>query len=243
MSIFEKCTHKTIFEGVCNDCGMEISGCHIDMTSSYSEFHSHTDTLTIKPFEQDLKNLSIPDEIKNLVIQLAMSCPKETHRMGVRRQQLFSYIYLAYLQLGYKFDHNKITEELKMTKREINMALRIVSGTSSADISLPAGNKEGEVLSAPVVVISPIIYIEDICKNNNLNHLYEEIHSESKKLLDINKTLLEFNPKHMAIALVKHYINQKDKTEPGFAKLFSKFAKNNGISDSILKQHMNSITA
>lgn len=241
MSIFDNCTHKSIFEGVCNDCGLEISGCHIDMTSSYSEYHSHSDSIMIKPFEQDLKNLSIPDEVKNLVIQLAMSCPKETHRMGVRRQHLFSFIYLAYLQLGYKFDHNKLVEELKMTKREINMALRIVSGTSSIDISLPAGSKEGEVMSAPVVVISPIVYIEDICKANNLTHLFDDIYTESKKMLEKNKVLLEFNPKHMAIALVKYYINQKDKIEPGFGKIYTKFAKNNGVSDSILKQHMNSI--
>jgi hypothetical protein len=138
------------------------------MTSSYSEFHSHSDVNIIQPFENDLKSLSIPDEIKHLVVKLALSCPKETHRMGVRRQQLFSYIYLAYLQLGYNFDPDLVINELKMSKREINMALRIISGTSSSEISLPAGEQEGEVISAPIVVISPMIYIEEICKNNNL---------------------------------------------------------------------------
>jgi transcription initiation factor TFIIIB Brf1 subunit/transcription initiation factor TFIIB len=235
MSIFDNCTHKSIFEGVCNDCGLEISGCHIDMTSSYSEYHSHTDNIVAKPFEQDLKNLSIPDEVKNLVIQLAMSCPKETHRMGVRRQHLFSFIYLAYLQLGYKFDHNKLVEELKMTKREINMALRIISGTSSSEISLPAGEQEGEVISAPIVVISPMIYIEELCKNNNLIEQKDEIIVHAKKILAKDKILYEFNPKHIAVALVKHYLNQQKVNIP-------KFAKNNGISESILKQHMNRIT-
>jgi hypothetical protein len=93
------------------------------------------------------------------------------------------------------------------------------------------------------VVISPIVYIEDICKHNNLIEIFGEIYTESKKILDKNQMLLEFNPKHMAIALVKYYINQRDKIEPGYSKTFSKFAKNNGISDSILKQHMNNITA
>jgi hypothetical protein len=206
------------------------------MTSSYSEYHSHFDASLIQPFEQDLKHLSIPDEIKNLVMKLALTCPKETHRMGVRKQQLFSYIYLAYLQLGYKFESDKIIEEMGMDKRKINMALRIVSGTSSADISLPIGNEEGDVLSAPVVVISPIVYIEDICKDNNLTPSFEDIYFYAKDILSKNKILLEFNPKHIAIAIVKHYLVQKKITIP-------KFAKNNGISESILKQHMNRITA
>jgi hypothetical protein len=234
MSHFENCIHDTIFEGICTDCGLEIEGNYIDLTSSYSEFHSHTDSSSVQPFENDLKNLSIPDEIKHLVIQLAMSCPKETHRMGVRRQQLFSYIYLAYLQLGYKFDPDKVIEELGMTKREINMALRIISGTSSSEISLPSGGEDGEVISAPVVVISPIIYIEDICKDNNLTEHNSEILEYARFTLEKNKILYEFNPKHIAIALVKNYMNINKISIP-------KFAKANGISESILKQHINRI--
>ena len=232
---FEKCLHETIFEGICTECGLEIEGTHIDMTSSYSEYHSHTDSANIQPFENDLKNLSIPDEIKHLVVKLALSCPKETHRMGVRRQQLFSYIYLAYLQLGYNFDPDLVIDELKMSKREINMALRIISGTSSSEISLPAGEIDGEFISAPIVVISPMIYVEDICKNNGLEEKKDEIISHSKKILSKDKILYEFNPKHIAIALVKHYLLANKVNIP-------KFAKNNGISESILKQHMNRIT-
>jgi hypothetical protein len=235
MADFESCKHETVFEGVCTECGLEIEETHMDMTSSYSEFHSHSDANVIQPFENDLKTLSIPDEIKHLVVKLALSCPKETHRMGVRRQQLFSYIYLAYLQLGYNFDPDLVIDELKMSKREINMALRIISGTSSSEISLPAGEQEGEVISAPIVVISPMIYIEEICKNNNLLEQKDEIVAHAKKILAKDKILYEFNPKHIAVALVKHYLNQQKVNIP-------KFAKNNGISESILKQHMNRIT-
>jgi hypothetical protein len=235
MADLEHCLHKTIFEGVCSECGLEVEGTYIDMTSSYSEFHSHTDTVTVQPFENDLKHLSIPDDVKNLVVTLALSCPKDTHRMGVRKQQLFAYIYLAYLQLGYKFDPDNIIEELKMTKREINMSLRVISGTSSSDISLPAGERAGEVLTAPVVVITPVDFIEDICKSNNLSPQLDEITNHAKKILEKNKILYEFNPKHIAIALIKHFLIQSKITIP-------KFAKANGISESILKQHMNRIT-
>jgi hypothetical protein len=230
----QNCRHTSVYEGICNECGIELNGTSngtfIDMKSSYSEYHTYTDAIQSQPFEADLRNINIPDEVKNLVINLASSCPRETHRMGVRRQQLFSYIYLAYLQLGYKFDPDAIRTEMKMSQREINMALRIISGTSSIDIPLPVSD-EAEPLSAPVVVISPIVYLEDVCNNNNLSSHIEEITKLSKEILDKNKILFEYNPKHIAITLVKHYMNIKG---IGMAK----FSKNNGISDSILKQHL-----
>ena len=232
----EYCTHPSVDEGVCNECGMEVfgtsNGTHIDMSSTYSEYHSYMDVNSAQPFEADLKSIDIPDEVKNLVISLASSCPRETHRMGVRRQQLFSYIYLAYLQLGFKFDPDKIRAEMKMSQREVNMALRIISGTSSTYIPLPM--QDSEPLSAPIVVISPIVYLEDICKANNLSEHLPEISKMAKEILAKKKILLEYNPKHIAISLIKHYMNTINVNIP-------KFAKANGISDSILKQHLTRI--
>lgn len=233
----DKCSHEEIIDGICNFCGLEVygtsCGTFIDMSSTYSDSHSYMDTNNNQPFESDLKNLSVPDEVKSLVITLANSCPRETHRMGVRRQQLFSYIYLAYLQLGYNFDPEKLRLEMNMNQREVNMALRIISGTSSIEIPLPVMENE-EPISAPVVVISPIIYLEDICTDNNIEKYYEEIHDFAKDILNKNKILFEFNPKHIAISLVKCYLSKLNIN-------IQKFAKNNNISDSILKQHVNRI--
>lgn len=233
----EGCKHSSVEDGVCNSCGMEVfgtsNGTHIDMSSTYSEYHSYLDPNSAQPFETDLKNINIPDEVKNLVMTLASSCPRDTHRMGVRRQQLFSYIYLAYLKLGFKFDPEKIRQEMKMSQREVNMALRIISGTSSIDIPLPV-SEELETLSAPVVVISPIIYIEDICSLNNLSQHTEVITNIAKDILDKKKILFEYNPKHIAVSIVKRYMVDNGINIPKFAKI-------NGISDSILKQHLNRI--
>jgi len=230
----ENCKHETIYDGACVECGMEIygtsNGTHIDMSSKYSEHHSYIDANNIQPFENDLKLLNIPNEIKAMVMNLAGSCPRETHRMGVRRQQLFAYIYLAYVQLGFKFDPEKLIKDMKMTQREVNMALRIISGTSSVDIPLPT-NENGEPISVPVVVISPAIYIEDICENNNIVEHYERVMEMTKYVLEKDKLLYEYNPKHMAIAIVKHYLNTNNINIPKFVKI-------NGISDSILKQHL-----
>lgn len=231
----EVCTHPNLYDGVCGDCGMEVfatasSGNYIDMNSSFSEYHSYLESNSAQPFETDLKALNIPEEVKTLVINLASSCPRETHRMGVRRQQLFSYIYLAYLQLGFKFDPEKIRQDMKMTQREVNMSLRIISGTSSVDIPLPM-SADSEPISAPIVVISPIIYLEEVCYNNGIKEHTQEVIKMSKAAIEKNKLLLEFNPKHMAISLVKHYLTSIDVYIPKFAKI-------NGISDSILKQNL-----
>ena len=226
----ETCPHPSVEDGFCTECGIEFTDAKIDMSSSYSEYHSYVDGNAPLPFEADLKNLNIPEEVKTTVIALASSCPRETHRMGVRRQQLFAYIYIAYLQLGYKFDPDKIKEKLSMTQREVNMALRIISGTSSLNIPV-SGSADAAPLSVPIVVISPLIYLEDICKLNGVEESYEEIQKMAKVLLEKNKLLLEYNPKHIATAMVRHYLNLNKVNIP-------KFAKNNGISDSILKQHI-----
>jgi hypothetical protein len=229
---FDNCKHEHISEGTCDFCGLEV-GSYLDMESSYSENHKY-EAAAQQPFESDLKNLNIPEEVKCVVYKMAQTCPRETHRMGVRKQQIFAFIYIAYLQLGYKFDPQNIITELKMSQRETNMALRIISGTSSAEISLPLNENDGEVLSAPVVVISPTHFLEDICKFNNLQDHHVEIMKVAKQILATKKILLEFNPKDVALAIVKYYMNLNDLS-------ISKFAKNNKISDSILKKHISRI--
>jgi hypothetical protein len=230
----ESCSHANIYDGVCLECGMEVygtsNGTHIEMSSKYSEHHSYVDSNNSQPFETDLKSLNLPTEIKAMVMNLANSCPRETHRMGVRRQQLFAYIYLAYLQLGFDFDPEKLRTDMKMTQREVNMALRIISGTSSVDIPLPT-NEDSEPISAPVVVISPIIYIEDVCKHNNVLDHKDEVMKLAKFVLSKNKILLEYNPKHVAVSIVRYYLNSININIP-------KYVKSNGISDSIMKQHL-----
>lgn len=57
MSSFESCPHESTLDGYCTECGLEISGNNIDMTSTYSEYHSHFDGSNILPFENDLKLL------------------------------------------------------------------------------------------------------------------------------------------------------------------------------------------
>ena len=230
----ESCSHANIYDGVCLECGMEVygtsNGTHIEMSSKYSEHHSYVDSNNSQPFETDLKSLNLPTEIKAMVMNLANSCPRETHRRGVRRQQLFAYIYLAYLQLGFDFDPEKLRTDMKMTQREVNMALRIISGTSSVDIPLPT-NEDSEPISAPVVVISPIIYIEDVCKHNNVLDHKDEVMKLAKFVLSKNKILLEYNPKHVAVSIVRYYLNSININIP-------KYVKSNGISDSIMKQHL-----
>jgi hypothetical protein len=230
----ESCSHANIYDGVCLECGMEVygtsNGTHIEMSSKYSEHHSYVDSNNSQPFEADLKSLNLPTEIKAMVMNLANSCPRETHRMGVRRQQLFAYIYLAYLQLGFDFDPEKLRTDMKMTQREVNMALRIISGTSSVDIPLPT-NEDSEPISAPVVVISPIIYIEEVCKHNNVLSHKDEIMKLAKFVLSKNRILLEYNPKHVAVSIVRYYLNSISINIP-------KYVKSNGISDSIMKQHL-----
>ena len=57
----ETCTHTNVYNGVCYGCGLEVfatnNGTHIDMSSTFSEYHSYLDSNNPQPFESDLKTI------------------------------------------------------------------------------------------------------------------------------------------------------------------------------------------
>lgn len=227
----ESCVHENTVHGICTDCGLCLGGAsgesYLDMDVDFTVTHQYSGSVHMTYFEKDLKPLPIPENVKALVIQMAQSNNQDVHRMGIRRQQLFSYIYLAYLQLGQTLDPEKLAEHLGMSQRDINLALRVVSATSSTNIPLPKQNNT--YMAAPIVVISPLNYIEEVCQQNGLQNHVSKVQYLAHRVLKASTSLLEQKPKHVAIAIVKYYMDLNAYSTVG------NFAKDNGLSASTLK--------
>jgi hypothetical protein len=235
----DTCIHENAIHGICPECGLCLggasSGTHMDMNMEFTQSHQYSGSVEAAYFEKDVKGLNIPETVKALVVEMAATNDQEIHRMGVRRQQLFSYIYLAYLRLGMAFDPTNVSNELKMNQREVNLAVRMISATSSVNIPLPRENNN--VVTAPIVVLSPINYIEDVCMRNGLQNHVNHVKEVAQRVLKASSSLLEQKPTHIAVAIVKYYMQINSITT------IKNFAQFNGLSQATLKQKVAEVAA
>ena len=229
----ELCPHTTVSNGLCLQCNLFLTAASTDevfeVDSGYSSFHSHAAKSRTSSFERELKTLQIPDDVKAKIIEMDLSANQSAHRMGVRRSQLFSYVHAAYQALGYKIDVGNISQQLGLNQKEINSAARIISGTSAARIELVDSSKRS--LVTPIVVISPLSMIRNVCERNGLLEHYPWIAELGKRVLTRSDTLLDHKPEHIALAIVKYYTGMKGITIANFAKV-------NGLTEATLKQRV-----
>jgi len=231
------CDHDSVLEGICQKCNIFIitsNDYYIDHnTTEYSKAHHNYSSNVIKSsFEKDLKNLLIPEDVKSKVIELDLSSKRGFHRMGVRKSQLFSYIHAAYQSLNYKIDVVNIQKQLQMTAKEINTAVRIITGTSAMAIPIMDIGKRN--LSTPIVVISPLSMIENVCRKNDLLEHYHQVAELCKKTITKSDILMERKPEQVSLAILKYYMNLKGIT-------ITNFAQNNNITDATLNTRVNEI--
>lgn len=183
-------------------------------------------------FEKELSVISIPSEIKQWVIRKSSLAKKQINRMGCRKQILFAYIYLAYLDLEYlDFKPNKLIDILNISKKNVGLALKYASGISS--LLLP--QSEDDKLTSSLVVISPSIYIYEILeKINKLEH-FPNLKGTCDMLLEKNELLYEENPELMALAIVKHYF---DILNVKLYKYHSHFKKTQSVIKTCIKKRL-----
>lgn len=183
-------------------------------------------------FEKELCNLEIPLEIKQWVIRKSAISKRRITRMGCRKQILFAYLYLAYLDLKYEnFKPENLIKILGITKKNtIGIALKYVSGISA--VLLPQGNDD--IMTASLVIISPIIYIEEILQKLSKTEFLEEILKFCEENLKNNELLYEENPEIMAISMVKYFLDLK---KIKIVKYYTIFNKNQSIIKNIIKTH------
>jgi len=235
----EDCNCENVTNGCCDMCGRYTEdakdGTYIDLNQGYTQTHQYTPVAKVL-FEAEIKKLNIPEEVKISAIAIANSSEQKTHRNAIRREQIFAYVYYAFLQSGIAFNPNDVAKELGLDKQQINKAVQMSSGTSNVKIPLPIQN--GIQMTSPVVVISAKTYIQSICVLNNIQEDFSAIYNIAETLLDNDSDEASFvaeqNPAHVAVAIVKLYLDSK-------GRKITQFAKTNKISDLVLKTRLNEL--
>ena len=201
------CTHTDIENNKCLNCGII--------------FKNKNDTKISKKinFEKELLLYDLPLEIKQWVVQKSSLAQKRITRMGCRSQILFAYLYLAYIDLGYEnFMPEELMETLKISKKNVGNALKLVSGIGS----FPLPQYKDDILIANLIIISPIIYLKkNLTKLNKLEY-YDNIYEYMTEKLKNNELLYEENPNLMCISFIKNYFDQKTIKIVKFHTIFNK---------------------
>ena len=203
----EECPHENIIDGNCSHCGLIIEfDNRVSYLDSYGATHSRSVKVGALGFEKDLANLDIPDRIKEWVIKKAISAPKVIFRMGHRKEILAAYIILAHIDMNIGLQPEKIAIKLKLTKSQMRRIVSLVSGTSRENLPQAEGDR-----LVPVIVQSPIPYLDDILKNVNMVKYKKKIEELTICALDLNQSLREQNPFWVAVCVVKFFIEEKEK--------------------------------
>jgi hypothetical protein len=86
----------------------------------------------------------------------------------------------------------------------------------------------------PIVIISPVSFIDSICKNNDISEHCDEIKRITREILEKNDSLYSSRPEYVSYAIVKRYAEKH-------GIILKSFSKKNKISDNALKRTTNDI--
>ena len=90
-----------------------------------------------------------------------------------------------------------------MTRKDINCCKKILRRTSLKNSYNGEGNYAG------IIIYSPISFIEEVCKNNDLEEHTDEIKELLDKILKRKDILISFKPLHVACATVKRFCERR----------------------------------
>lgn len=217
--MFKECEHENIIDSVCNDCWMCIDVMCIDVKTV--DPHFGINKISNSPnFCKDLKNIDIPDDVKNLVYKIEALSEKKISRLNSRKLKLFAYCYLAYLKLGYDFKPEELAQKLDIRKN-VREAIKIAAGIGNVGLPMPEVKlmPECESFLSKITIVSPIAYFDEYISKLSIQNKKSEIETYFVNLLENNKLLYEENPNFMAIAIIKYYCDNNGITLSNFSKL------------------------
>lgn len=225
----DECNHSDVRNGYCEGCGLCIDSMEIETV--YSGINN----------QYTLENyIKFIDDIINLPNWLRIKTKEELYMVNFfplnKEKQALKFVYNMVRRIeqnsvkvpGEPFSQKKFEDEIfKSHRRSINQAKQNY-------------NDDKEI---PIMVKSPLEFISEVCKieNLNLNRSCCVFEGEIIKLareiikLDVNCFFLEISPEHSAVALYKIIAISKD--------LFYNrgFANRHSISENILKTTVETI--
>ena len=226
MEDLDNCIHDDIVEGVCDNCGLMV-GEGYDFSTEYSKNYTKMNTTKVSILES-IEGL--PEEVINTA-RSNIEKKQEENGKKIRNdaKNTFIVLYNAYLELGLDFKPHELAEKLKLNRKDINWCLKVSSGTSLTKTSVSEDNRYPSI-----VIISPVSFIESICKNNEISQYCDEIKDITREILEKKDILYSSRPEYVSYAIVKKYAEKN-----GIS--LKSFSKKNKISDNALKRTINDI--
>jgi len=214
----DECEHDFL-DNVCQKCNLV-------MENYFDKKYNNLDNV------RDINKYNLIDQLQNIppkIISIAKkNIIRKQNETGKKvrndKKQTFIQLYEAAIESGINFDPTIITRQLKLSKKDINWCIKEVSQTSL----VPSVHEEA---SQPIyiVIISPVVYIEDICKKIELESEIEKLKDLTEKIMEKKDILYSFKPNYIACGIVKSFCIKNDIQIKGFSR------KNN-ISDNALNK-------
>ena len=220
------CAHEVVIDGECEHCGL-IIGEGYDFSTEFSKNYT----------KMNITKISIIDSIEGVppevIIKAKQNIEAKQEESGKKirndAKNTFIVLYNAYLELGIDFKPHELALKLGLNRKDINWCLKVSSGTSLSKKNVSEDHKYPSI-----VIISPISFIDSICKNNEMSEHCNEIKRITRKILEEKDILYSSRPEYVSYAIVKKY------SELHGIPLKS-FSKKNKISDNALKKTINDI--
>jgi len=222
----EFCNHHFV-DNVCQNCGIMLNY-DLAYTNDYS---NNCPKIAIG------KN-SIIDNLEGIPIEVIsrakanISKKQDYSGKKIRNdaKHTFIEIYSAYLDCGFSdFNPQSLAQKLKLSRKDVNWCLKMTSGTS-----LISNYLDESFNYASIVILSPIAYIDDICKKNGIEKYIEEIKQLTEDILEKKDILYSSRPEYIACAIVKKFCDKNGISLKCFSKV-------NKMSDNALKKSISDI--
>ena len=220
------CEHQ-IQTNHCVKCGMVF-----DENFEVNNDFSNNQSKIISQKNNIIDTLDIPEYVRKTAYK-TIQIKQEDYGKKVRNdpKNTFIEIYNAYLKCGYSnFNPKKLAENLNLSRKEVNWCLKMTSGTS-----LQEEDYYNEIEGYPsIVILSPIAYIEPLCKSNNLLKHKDKLLEKVEYIMKQKDILYSSRPEYIACAIVKKYCEKNN-------IIIKSFSKINNISDNALKKSIREI--
>ena len=223
--LYENCEHNFI-DNACENCGLFIEKIFDNKKEHPVAFKLLDNKTSI------LDNLTdIPNDV---LIKARQNISRKQNEIGKKirndAKNTFIQVYEAYLERGYKdFNPQILAKQLNLSRKEINWCLKITSRTSL----IPSVHEEVNKYIS-IVIISPLAYLDKLCKTNNMEEYTEEIKLLSKEILEQKDILYSSRPEYVACGIIKKFADAKNINTKSFSKI-------NKISDNALKKTISDI--
>ena len=220
------CAHEDVVDGECTNCGL-IIGEGYDFSTEFSKNYTKMNTTKISIIDS-IEGIP-PQVISKAKYNIQTNQEESGKKIRNDAKNTFIVLYNSYLELGINFKPHELALKLGLSRKDINWCLKVSSGTSLSKKNVSDDNKY-----QPIVIISPISFIDSICKNNEMSDHCDEIKRITREILEKKDILYSSRPEYVSYAIVKKY------SENHGIPLKS-FSKKNNISDNALKKTINDI--